>query len=99
MLQLLDDHIDDRLAIQAAEHSLGRIERTILEVLIHRRAAAAQTVILTGLAALTQSARDITAHTLEFIAVDRRRKRISIHITYGEITVVATLQAEQFRRI
>ena len=99
MLQLRDDHIDDYFAVQAAEHGLGRIERSILEVLVNRRAASAQTIILTCIAALTQSTRDITTHSMKLLTVHRRRQRVDIHIAYREIAVVTTLKAEQFRRV
>src|SRR5271170_5612728 len=98
-LQLLDDHIDQHLAIEAAEHRLGRIEGAVLEVLVHGSAAAAQTVILTSRAALSQSARDVITHILEFVAVERGRERVGIQIAYCEITVVTTLETEQFRRV
>src|ERR1700735_5062810 len=99
MLQLRDDHIDDYFAVQAAEHGLGRIERSILEVLVYRRAASAPTVILTCIAALTQSARDVITHVLEFLAIDRGRERIRINVAYSEIAVMTTLEAKQFRRV
>src|ERR1700722_1318701 len=99
VLQLRDNHVDDCLAIQAAEHGLGRIERSILEILIHRRAAAAQTIILTCVATLTQSSRDITTHSLELFATDRGREAIRIHIADSEITVMTTREPQQFRRV
>ena len=99
MLQLRDNHIDYYLAIQAAEHGLGRAERAILEILMHRRAASAQTIVFTCVAALTQSARDIITHTLEFFAIHRGRESIVSHIAYGEIAVMTTFKAEQFRRV
>src|ERR1700722_18518365 len=99
VLQLRDNHIDDCLAIQAAEHGLGRIERSILEILVHRRAAAAKTVILTCIFAVTQSACDITTHTLELFATDRRGESIRIHIAYREIAVMTARETQQFRRV
>src|ERR1700735_4297246 len=98
-LQLLDDHIDQHFAIEAAEHRLGRIEGAVLEVLVHGSAAAAQTVILTCRAALTQSACDVTTHIPEFVAAERGRERVRIQIAYCEITVMTTLKTEQLRRV
>src|SRR5580698_9902158 len=98
-LQLLDNYIDQHFAIEAAEHRLGRIEGAVLEVLVHGSAAAAQTVILTCRAALTQSACDVTTHIPEFVAAERRRERVHIQIAYREITVMTTLETEQFRRV
>src|SRR5580704_14345471 len=98
-LQLLDNYIDQHFAIEAAEHSLGRIEGAVLEVLVHGSAPAAQTVILTCRAALTQSACDVTTHIPEFVAAERRRERVHIQIAYCEITVMTTLETEQLRRV
>ena len=86
---LREHNIEDRLFCKPAEHRLGRIKSSVLEVLVHRRAASAVVEIGAGLFAELDASTDVALDRLELFARSCGLKRVRLHVPKNKIPVRA----------
>ena len=97
-LHLVEHDVEHRLPGQPAEEGFGRIERSVFEVLVRRRPAAAQSEIGTGAAAACHALGDRCVHRREARRARGGGEGSAVHVAEREVSIFGAGQTEELGR-